>query len=226
MNYKTNIARSLRKNQTKAEARLWKLLRNRNFEGLKFRRQYPVKHYIVDFCCIERRIVIELDGEYHLDKEQKEKDELRDLLLQNLGYRVLRFSNKTVFQEPALIFEAILERKEEKQNFADSKVETKSHPQPDLLPQGRRQPTVLSTKKLSTNQKELLLNAGLSLVEYDAIKIEFQSLPALISSVENAIITSKNAAKVVIKEKLQIKNCFCVGDKTAALLENNGYQRS
>ncbi|MFZ0491142.1 MAG: uroporphyrinogen-III synthase, partial [Salegentibacter sp.] len=84
-------------------------------------------------------------------------------------------------------------------------------------------PTVLSTKKLSTNQKELLLNAGLSLVEYDAIKIEFQPLPALTSSVENAIITSKNAAKVVIKEKLQIKNCFCVGDKTAALLENNGF---
>lgn len=84
-------------------------------------------------------------------------------------------------------------------------------------------PSVLSTKKLSKNQKELLLNASLSLVEYNAIKIEFQALPMGFSSVENAIITSKNAAKALINGRIQIENCFCVGDKTTTFLEENGF---
>ena len=82
--------------------------------------------------------------------------------------------------------------------------------------------TVLSTKKLETNQRELLLNAGLSFVEYDAITIAFLevSIPEVI---ENAIITSQNGVRSILNAKPTIQNCFCVGEKTKALLVQNGY---
>lgn len=81
--------------------------------------------------------------------------------------------------------------------------------------------TILSTKRLKDNQRSLLLNAGISLVEYDAIHINFVpfKVPA---SVENAIITSQNAAKAIDNANISIKNCLCVGEKTKALLEENG----
>ncbi|GAA4275085.1 uroporphyrinogen-III synthase [Aquimarina gracilis] len=83
------------------------------------------------------------------------------------------------------------------------------------------QVTILSTKKLSASQKELLLNAGLGFVEYDAIKIEL--LKAEIpENVDNAIFTSKNAVKAVFDSETNISNCFCVGENTKRLLEKNG----
>ncbi|MCM8569573.1 uroporphyrinogen-III synthase [Gramella jeungdoensis] len=84
-------------------------------------------------------------------------------------------------------------------------------------------PTVLSTKKLAANQKELLLNSGISLVEYDAIKITYIDFAIEEKQIKNAIFTSKNAVKAIEGKDLKIGNCFCVGDKTAALLEQNGY---
>ncbi|MCG9971347.1 uroporphyrinogen-III synthase [Christiangramia crocea] len=84
-------------------------------------------------------------------------------------------------------------------------------------------PTVLSTKKLAPNQKELLLNAGIGLVEYNAIQIQFTHLELPSKKVENAIFTSRNAVKAILEKDLKIENNFCVGDKTAALLEKNGY---
>ena len=83
-------------------------------------------------------------------------------------------------------------------------------------------PTLLSTKRLSTAQKQLILNSGLGFVEYDAIEIDFVDFAA--ASVENAIITSKNAAKAVIKNSISITRCFCVGAKTSAVLENHNYK--
>ncbi len=83
--------------------------------------------------------------------------------------------------------------------------------------------SVLSTKKLSLSQTELLLNAGLSLVQYDAIKIE--SLPFEVpSGVKNAIITSQNAVRSILNSEFKIQNCFCVGEKTKAFLEENGFR--
>ena len=84
-------------------------------------------------------------------------------------------------------------------------------------------PTVLSTKKLALNQKELLLNSGIGLVEYNAIKINFIQFEIPKKKITNAIFTSKNAVKGILPKKLEIENCFCVGEKTAALLEKNGY---
>ncbi|GHA45571.1 uroporphyrinogen III methyltransferase [Salinimicrobium marinum] len=85
--------------------------------------------------------------------------------------------------------------------------------------------SILSTKKLARNQKELLLNAGLRVVEHDLISIvpiafEIQELP------QNIIFTSKNTVRIVLEKKpdLSTKNIFCVGDKTAAFLNQNGLQ--
>ena len=85
-------------------------------------------------------------------------------------------------------------------------------------------PTILSTKKLALNQKELLLNSGIGLVEYDAIKIKFIDFNLESETVENAIFTSKNAVKAIEKRDLQIENCFCVGEKTRAYLEGQGFK--
>ncbi|HKJ47487.1 MAG TPA: uroporphyrinogen-III synthase [Christiangramia sp.] len=85
-------------------------------------------------------------------------------------------------------------------------------------------PTILSTKKLALNQKELLLNSGIGLVEYDAIKIKFIDFNLESEIIENAIFTSKNAVKAIEKRDLQIENCFCVGEKTRAYLEGQGFK--
>ena len=80
---------------------------------------------------------------------------------------------------------------------------------------------VLSTKTLSLSQKELLLNTGISFVEYDAIKIEFSPVK-IPSKISNAIFTSQNAVRSLEQSKVTIENCFCVGPKTKLLLEENG----
>ncbi len=86
-------ARVLRKDQTKAEALLWRHLRNRRFNGLKFRRQHPVPPYIADFCCEEKRLIIELDGGQH----SPEIDKARTAFLEQKGYGILRFWNNELF---------------------------------------------------------------------------------------------------------------------------------
>jgi very-short-patch-repair endonuclease len=82
-------ARRLRREMTDAERRLWLQLRNRQLAGAKFRRQFPVAGFIVDFCCPERRLVIKVDGGQHA--EQRAADGRRTALLARHGYRVLRF---------------------------------------------------------------------------------------------------------------------------------------
>ena len=79
-------------------------------------------------------------------------------------------------------------------------------------------PTILSTKKLSLAQKELALNSGLGLVEYDAIKIELLKVD-IEGEIEHAIFTSKNAVKAILNSEFRIKKCYCVGENTKKLLE-------
>ena len=97
-------AKALRTNQTEAEQKLWYHLRAHRFMDLKFKRQKPVGRYIVDFVCIEQRLIIELDGGQHAD--QVPYDQQRDTWLRNQGYTVLRFWNNDVMQE----LEAVLEQ--------------------------------------------------------------------------------------------------------------------
>ena len=91
-----DIRRQLRREMTPAEAALWEKLRNKQFLNLKFTRQHSIGNYIVDFYCAHPRLVIEVDGEVHLESEQKEKDIHRDANLVDMDYIVLRFTNNEV----------------------------------------------------------------------------------------------------------------------------------
>ena len=91
-----DIRRELRQTLTPAEIVLWKKLRNGRFLSLKFTRQHSIGNYIVDFYCAHPRIVIEVDGGVHNEKEQREKDIHRDENLRDMNYIVLRFSNEEV----------------------------------------------------------------------------------------------------------------------------------
>ncbi|PKP25913.1 MAG: uroporphyrinogen-III synthase [Bacteroidetes bacterium HGW-Bacteroidetes-2] len=84
--------------------------------------------------------------------------------------------------------------------------------------------TVLSTKKLLPNQKKTIHDSGIALVEYNAITIAFLNTIKADNPIKNAIITSQNTVKALIKNKIVIQNCYCVGKKTKDLLEKNNYQ--
>ena len=86
-------ARELRKNMTIQERKLWHILRNNAFYGLKFKRQVPIGNYVADFVCEQHNLIIELDGGQHNEPENIEKDKQRTEYLNSLGYKVLRFWN-------------------------------------------------------------------------------------------------------------------------------------
>ena len=92
-------AQFLRRNETKAEKLLWGKLRNNQLEGLKFRRQHPVNIYIADFYCHKFKLIIELDGDYHNQEEQKQKDEVRTEVLRLNDLKIIRFKNEEVEQD-------------------------------------------------------------------------------------------------------------------------------
>ena len=95
-----------RNNPTEAESALWELLRSKNI-GEKFRRQHIIGEYIVDFVCLKRQLVIEVDGGYHFTPEQQEQDQLRTEELQKLGYREIRFTNEEVLSAPDTVISKI-----------------------------------------------------------------------------------------------------------------------
>ena len=86
----------LRKNQTKYEKIMWSYLRNRQFLGLKFYRQYGIGFYIADFYCPEKKLVIELDGPQHSYKNNRMNDKVRDKQMNILNIKVLRFKNSEI----------------------------------------------------------------------------------------------------------------------------------
>ncbi len=100
-----NNAKTLRTNQTEAEQRLWYHQRAHRFMNLKFKRQKPMGRYIVDFVCMEQRLIIELDGGQHA--EQALYDQHRDAWFRRVGYTVLRFWNNDVMQNLEGVFEQI-----------------------------------------------------------------------------------------------------------------------
>jgi cyclase len=90
------FAKNLRKNPTEAESVLWNYLSN-NQQVFRFRRQHPIKFFIADFYCHRAKLIIEVDGGYHQIPEQYEYDQNRDHELDELGLKVLRFTNEQVF---------------------------------------------------------------------------------------------------------------------------------
>ena len=102
----TSRARRLRRDSTDAERALWSVLRNRQLGGYKFRRQTPIVRHIVDFVCMEQRLVIEVDGGQH--QEQSRYDNERTALLESEGYRVLRFWNNELLTGLESVADVIL----------------------------------------------------------------------------------------------------------------------
>jgi very-short-patch-repair endonuclease len=102
-------AKDLRSRSTDAERILWSHIRAKRLEGFKFRRQHPIGKYIVDFACLESKIVIELDGGQHAEPDRKEYDRQRDDWLEKEGYRVLRFWDNEVLQNIRGVLEVIRE---------------------------------------------------------------------------------------------------------------------
>lgn len=92
-------AKELRKNETEAEKLLWDKLRNRKCEGLKFRRQHPVKQFILDFYCHEYLLGIEVDGAIHKIEVVSEYDINRQAEIENFGITFLRFTNEEVMKD-------------------------------------------------------------------------------------------------------------------------------
>jgi len=98
-------ARQLRLTMTDAERRLWAALRGRRLQGYKFRRQHPLGPFVLDFVCIEHRLVIEADGGQHADNTN---DQRRTRWLENRGWRIIRFWNNEILSNTEGVAEAIL----------------------------------------------------------------------------------------------------------------------
>jgi len=99
--------KDLRKNLTPAEAFLWKQLQGKKLDGRKFRRQHSIDNYIVDFYCASEKLIIELDGQVHFNPTAQEKDLIRTEHLENLGFTVIRFENKMVFDNLSSVLQEI-----------------------------------------------------------------------------------------------------------------------
>jgi len=125
-----NIPRSrqLRKNQTDAEGVLWSVLRNRQLNGIKFRRQFPINNYILDFYAPELQLAVEADGGQHYNIEGTTHDERREAVLHEEGIRIIRFSNTDIMQNKEGVYEIILRAIEARQNT----------PSPQSSPLGER----------------------------------------------------------------------------------------
>jgi len=97
-------ARLLRKSETPAEALLWKYLRDRHMIQLKFRRQFPIKGFVLDFYCPEKKLGVEIDGGIH--EKQKEYDVERQDIIEDMGIKILRFTNNDIMKD----IEAVLRK--------------------------------------------------------------------------------------------------------------------
>jgi very-short-patch-repair endonuclease len=103
----SEFANENRKNSTEAEEKLWQALRNRKVNDCKFRRQHAVAGYIPDFVCLEKKLIIEVDGGYHNAAEQAQFDKVRTAWLEENNYRVIRFTNDEVIQSLPLVLDEI-----------------------------------------------------------------------------------------------------------------------
>jgi len=125
MSSRVGTARRLRRDQTDAERTLWFRLRDRRLNGLKFRRQMPIKSYVVDFCCESARLIVELDGGQHVERNLEDAKRTADL--EACGYLVLRFWNNDVLRNTDGVVETILA------------TASQEPPHPNPLPNGERE---------------------------------------------------------------------------------------
>ena len=137
-------ARTLRAGSTDAERRLWSLLRDRQLNGWKFRRQHPIPPWTADFACPDARLVIEADGGQHADVI----DNARDGDLATKGWRILRFWNDQILKEPEAVAEAILRA------LGRSDKEPSPQPSPSARERGHEAAPELSVPQLGAADKD------------------------------------------------------------------------
>ena len=99
-----SFAKKMRHEPTDAELAMWRLLRDRRLSQYKFRRQVPFQKFILDFVCFEKRVVIEIDGSQHAESA---RDTIRDSILTAEGFRIERYWNNDVLQQPSAVLEDI-----------------------------------------------------------------------------------------------------------------------
>ena len=103
-----DIRRKLRKDEPATERRLWSKLRNRQQLGFKFRRQYSIGNYVVDFCCPEAKLAVEIDGDSHYQGSTAiDYDGERQKFIEGFGFRVIRFTNKDIMDNILGVLEII-----------------------------------------------------------------------------------------------------------------------
>jgi very-short-patch-repair endonuclease len=100
-------ARELRQPQTPAEVKLWSRLRDRQLDGLKFRRQHVIGHFIIDFYCADAKLCVVVDGDSHAGPDQIAYDAARTQWLNEEGYHVIRFTNREVFKQVDAVLQTI-----------------------------------------------------------------------------------------------------------------------
>ena len=122
----------MRKEPTLVEAHLWKLLRSRRFDGLKFRRQVRIGPYVADFVSYAQKLVVEVDGGVHRLREEADRE--RDAWLTSQGFMVLRFPNEVVLTSPSTVFSAISAASQDPSRSHPSSGRSRDH----LLPQGEK----------------------------------------------------------------------------------------
>ncbi len=102
--------KSLRKNMPPAEVTLWQFLRNKQANGHKFRRQYSVDKYVLDFYCPSAKLAIEVDGDSHFSDTAIQSDKIRQKAIEEMGIRFLRFTNRDIYENLEGVFEEILKQ--------------------------------------------------------------------------------------------------------------------
>ena len=105
-----NLAKQLRKEQTIPEQIIWHVLRNRSFCNKKFRRQVQIANYIVDFVCYDLNLIIELDGGQHLSQKKLEYDKKRTEILEDRGFKVIRYYNNDVLNNLDAVLEDLYDK--------------------------------------------------------------------------------------------------------------------
>ena len=144
-------AQENRDNPTEAEALLWEQLKSKKLEH-KFRRQHLINDFIVDFVCLSKKLIIEVDGGYHLAAKQQISDEERTKVLENEGFEIIRFKNQEVIGDNENVIKTIIQKLESRPNFAEEKLsndslsEIQSDNQPLLSPLGERGIEVFTTR--------------------------------------------------------------------------------
>ncbi|WP_255556459.1 DUF559 domain-containing protein [Methylococcus sp. Mc7] len=141
-------ARALRKHATDAETLLWRLLRNQQLAGAKFRRQHSLPPYILDFYCHALKLAVELDGGQHNSAEGQQRDARRSAYLEERGIRVLRFWNNDVLRETEAVLEAIYQAVQERQGVFPSP--------PAPLPGGEGSPMPFSLAENALDERACL----------------------------------------------------------------------